>query len=95
MVICFSFIKSGVRHQKSGRVQGHLRLGRIEGVSSSKSNPANESYDLWNFTGKAGPEVNNLERDIRMNYGLCSVRHFTSLCHFTARIINLFSFLLI
>jgi len=29
-VICLSFIKSGVRHQRTGQVRGHLRLGRIE-----------------------------------------------------------------
>jgi len=71
-VICLSFIKSGVRHQR-----GHLRLERIEGVIG-KSNLASESYGLWNFTEKAWPEVNNLERDIRMKSGLCSANHFTS-----------------
>jgi len=28
-VIGLSFIKSGVRYQRTGRVRGHLRLGRI------------------------------------------------------------------
>jgi len=41
-VICLSFIRSGVRHQRTGRVRGHLRLGRIERVSG-KSNIACES----------------------------------------------------
>jgi len=48
-VICLSFIKSGVRHQRTGRVRGHLRLGRIEGVSGKC-----ESYCLWNFTERLG-----------------------------------------
>jgi len=46
-VICLSIIKSGVRHQRTGRVRGHPRLVRIEGVSG-KSNLACESYCLWN-----------------------------------------------
>jgi len=52
-VICLPFIKSGVRHQRTGRVRGHLRLGRIEGVSG-KSNLAFESYCLWNLTERLG-----------------------------------------